>query len=89
MGCSFPRPAHVFPLPKRRSAPAAPREEAAILATPIEPAPMLWVLGSLALVFTDVVPLTTEGRWLIAITADIVLIFALAQLYLAWRMKQA
>jgi subfamily B ATP-binding cassette protein HlyB/CyaB len=41
----------VFPLPKRRSAPAAPREEAAILATPIEPAPMLWVLGSLCQIY--------------------------------------
>jgi subfamily B ATP-binding cassette protein HlyB/CyaB len=41
----------VFPLLKRRSAPAAPREEAAILATPIEPAPMLWVLGSLCQIY--------------------------------------
>jgi subfamily B ATP-binding cassette protein HlyB/CyaB len=41
----------VFPLPKRRSAPAAPREEADILATPIEPAPMLWVLGSLCQIY--------------------------------------
>ncbi|HEY7758486.1 MAG TPA: peptidase domain-containing ABC transporter [Burkholderiales bacterium] len=41
----------MFPLPKRRSAPAAPREEADILATPIEPAPMLWVLGSLCQIY--------------------------------------
>lgn len=47
----------------------------------------LWVLGSLALILTNVLPLTPEGRWLIAAVADIVAVFALAQLYAAWRMK--
>jgi hypothetical protein len=47
----------------------------------------LWVVGSLALILTTMLPLTTEGRWLIASVADVVLVFALAQLYAAWRMK--
>jgi subfamily B ATP-binding cassette protein HlyB/CyaB len=41
----------VFPLPKRRPAPAAPHHEASTLVTPIEPAPMLWVLGSLCQIY--------------------------------------
>jgi hypothetical protein len=47
----------------------------------------LWVAGSLALILTDMLPLTPEGRWLIGAVADVVLVFALAQLYAAWRMK--
>jgi hypothetical protein len=42
-------------------------------------ADVLWVLGSTALVFTDMVAFTTAGKWAIAIIADIVLIFAIVQ----------
>jgi hypothetical protein len=36
---------------------------------------VLWVIGSLILVFTDLVPLTAAGKWTVAITADIVTVF--------------
>jgi hypothetical protein len=39
----------------------------------------LWVIGSLVLIFSDLVPLTSAGKWAVAITADIVLVFALLQ----------
>lgn len=42
-------------------------------------ADVLWVLGSAVLVFTDLVAFTTAGKWAIAIIADIVLVFAIAQ----------
>ena len=42
---------------------------------------VLWVIGSLILIFTSLVPLTTGGKWVIAITADIVAIFAILQYF--------
>jgi hypothetical protein len=42
-------------------------------------ADLLWVLGSAVLIFTDLVTLTTAGKWAIAIIADIVLLFAIVQ----------
>ena len=41
-------------------------------------ADLLWVIGSAALIFTNLVAFTTAGKWAIAIIADIVLVFAIA-----------
>ena len=38
-----------------------------------------WVVGSIMLIFANMVPLTTAGKWAIAIVADIVTLFAIAQ----------
>ena len=40
---------------------------------------VLWVVGSLILIFTSLVSLTTGGKWLLAITADVVALFAILQ----------
>ena len=48
---------------------------------------VLWVIGSLILIFTNLVPLTTGGKWAVAITADIVTIFAVLQ-YFGLRRQQ-
>ncbi len=40
---------------------------------------VLWVIGSLIVIFTSLVPLTTGGKWAVAITADIVTVFAILQ----------
>lgn len=48
---------------------------------------VLWVIGSLILVFTDLVPLTAAGKWTVAITADIVTVFAILQ-YVGLRCQQ-
>ena len=42
---------------------------------------VLWVIGSLILIFTSLVPLTTGGKWAVAITADIVTVFAILQYF--------
>lgn len=42
-------------------------------------ADLVWVLGSAILIFANLVPLTTAGKWAIAIVADIVLVFAILQ----------
>lgn len=42
-------------------------------------ADLAWVLGSAALIFTNLVAFTTPGKWGIAIVADIVLVFAIMQ----------
>lgn len=42
-------------------------------------ADLLWVLSSAVLIFTDLVTITTAGKWAIAIIADIVLVFAIVQ----------
>jgi hypothetical protein len=42
-------------------------------------ADLLWVIGSAVLIFTDLVAFTTAGKWTIAIIADVVLVFAIAQ----------
>jgi hypothetical protein len=48
---------------------------------------VLWVIGSLILIFSDLVPLTSAGKWAVAITADIVFVFALLQ-YVGLRRQQ-
>lgn len=40
---------------------------------------LAWVLGSALLIFANIVPFTTAGKWAIAIIADIVLVFAILQ----------
>lgn len=42
-------------------------------------ADLAWVLGSVVLIFANLLPLTTAGKWAIAIVADIVLVFAILQ----------
>jgi len=42
-------------------------------------ADIAWVLGSVVLIFTNLIAFTTPGKWGIAITADIVLVFAIVQ----------
>ena len=42
-------------------------------------ADLAWVLGSAILIFTNLVALTTSGKWAIAAIADIVLVFAIVQ----------
>lgn len=42
-------------------------------------ADVAWVAGSLALLLWEIVPLTVTGKWLIAILADVVGIFAVLQ----------
>jgi hypothetical protein len=39
----------------------------------------LWVSGSVIILFTDLVPLTTVGYWAVAIVADIVAVLAILQ----------
>ncbi len=48
---------------------------------------ILWVIGSLILIFSDFIPLTTGGKWAIAITADIVGLFTILQ-YVGLRRQQ-
>lgn len=40
---------------------------------------VLWVFGSLIIIFSSWVPLSIAGKWVIGILADIVLIFAILQ----------
>ncbi|MDX1377834.1 MAG: hypothetical protein R3307_03210 [Anaerolineales bacterium] len=42
-------------------------------------ADLAWVLGSVVLIFTNLVAFTTPGKWAIAVIADIVLVFAILQ----------
>lgn len=42
-------------------------------------ADLAWVVGSAVLLFANLVPFTTAGKWAIAIIADVVLVFALLQ----------
>ena len=42
---------------------------------------LAWVIGSAVLLFSGWLPLTTAGKWTIAIVADIVLVFAGVQYY--------
>ncbi len=46
-----------------------------------------WVLGSVVLLLTNMVPFTTAGKWSVALAAFIVAIFAGLQCYGAWRTK--
>ncbi len=47
-----------------------------------------WVVGSIVLIFSNLLPLTTSGKWGIAIVADIVACFAIAQYIGLRRMKK-
>ena len=49
---------------------------------------LVWVIGSLVLIFTALVALTSSGKWAIALTADIVFVFAVLQ-YLGLRRQQS
>ena len=49
---------------------------------------VVWVLGNLVLIFTELVPLTSSGKWAIALTADIVFMIAVLQ-YLGLRRQQS
>jgi hypothetical protein len=42
-------------------------------------ADLAWVLASAVLIFANLVPFTTAGKWTIAIIADVVLVFAILQ----------
>lgn len=46
-----------------------------------------WVIASAVVLFVGWLPLTNEGKWAIAILADIVAIFALLQFYALWRRR--
>lgn len=45
---------------------------------------LVWVLASAVLIFANIVPFTTAGKWAIAIVADIVLVLGIFQ-YLGLR----
>lgn len=47
-----------------------------------------WVIGSIDLLVTDWVPLTTVGWWAVAIVADIVAVFAIVQYYALRRQSE-
>lgn len=49
---------------------------------------VVWVIGSLVLIFTDLVPLTSSGKWAITLTADIVFVFGVLQ-YVGLRRQQS
>ena len=57
-------------------------------ATVIVALDVVWVIGSIALIFGNIVPLTTGGKWAIAIVADVVTCFAIAQYMGIRRMKK-
>ena len=40
---------------------------------------ILWIAGSVALIFGSFLPLTTPGKWAAAVIADVVLLFAIVQ----------
>ena len=42
-------------------------------------ADLAWILASVALIFANLVDVTTAGKWAIAVVADIVLVFAILQ----------
>ena len=46
-----------------------------------------WVLASAELVLMGAFGLTTGGRWLVAAVAEVVALFAAAQVYAWWRMR--
>jgi hypothetical protein len=48
-----------------------------------------WVIVSLLLLLTNLVPFTTEGKWAIAIQAVIVAVFAMLQFLGAQRVKRS
>ena len=46
-----------------------------------------WVVGSGLILLTDLVPLTTAGKWAVALVADLVAVFAGLQFYGQRRMR--
>jgi hypothetical protein len=46
-----------------------------------------WVLASAEVLLTGAFGLTIGGRWLVAVVADVVALFAVAQLHAWWRMR--
>ncbi|HSM55499.1 MAG TPA: hypothetical protein VK879_05020 [Candidatus Sulfomarinibacteraceae bacterium] len=40
---------------------------------------VLWVVGSAALLLGGLIPFSTEGRWIVAVVADVVAVFAIVQ----------
>ncbi len=49
---------------------------------------LVWVFGSAVILVTGWPPLTTWGKWMIAIVADVVAVFAVLQFYGIWRMSK-
>ena len=49
---------------------------------------LVWVVGSVLLLITNWVSLTTEGQWAVAIVADLVAAFAVVQSYALRRLPQ-
>ena len=49
---------------------------------------LLWVADSAALLVTGWLPLTVAGQWIIAIVADVVLLFAIWQYFGLRRMQK-
>ena len=49
---------------------------------------LLWVVDSAALLVTGWLPLTVAGQWIIAIVADVVLLFAIWQFFGLRRMQK-
>jgi hypothetical protein len=48
---------------------------------------MIWVAGSAALLLGGWIPFSTAGKWAVAMTAEIVFLFAVVEFYAAWRKK--
>lgn len=46
-----------------------------------------WVLASWALLLMPGLPLTSEGRWIILVLAEIVAVFAALEFYALWRLR--
>ncbi len=46
-----------------------------------------WIVGSLILLFTDWIPFTLTGKWVVAILADSVAVFAALQAWGSWQRK--
>ena len=50
---------------------------------------LAWVLGSVVLLLGSFLPLTTAGKWFVAVIADVVLTFAVVQYFALRRQEQA
>ncbi|MCP4168160.1 MAG: hypothetical protein GY759_20025 [Chloroflexi bacterium] len=49
---------------------------------------IVWVAGSALLGVAGWIPFTTAGKWAVALTAEIVFWFAVAEFYAAWRINR-
>jgi len=58
---------------------------AGIMATTLD---LVWSLGSYGLLLAQALPVNVTGSWVVLIVADVVLIFALVQLYGVWRWRR-